>query len=507
MSLLPSDDSFEELRHRLTSGKYDRAREQVFDHIYSHRSASLLQTYLNKGLHVPQVLSCISDVVFDEDCSTAMVDLHTRIVSLGIEFVLEHVRGWEDLYFILFHERGHVLIDRLYRSRMDSFQSFAFANGWEDLYINNMILLFFDSSFCREFYAEADDEDFRLLLQQRFSTWCYTIRSSTKMSPELISRFNSIHNKLPKGKTNFFSLKCSYPAWMELGLQVEKLYGGKNASMSTIDSHGGLLPSGSSTEQEEEEAPLQADIDRQAKMRAVEAGVSTRGMKGTPIPKPPKVDPIVLTALQSFPKEALPAGMQSLISPNQVLEQTDAFIRSELVPVVQDAVLAEEGEFGKTGMLTSLSRSEALLLSSGIIPLYWDTHVEGKVVKYRLYVDVSGSMQDYWGLVPLIYSSLHSHVNEYYQFSGRVVPSSPTDTILVHNMGTNYEAVASHMLRDGVTHAIVVTDNTDSISSSQREDLSRQLSSLILLETNPVGKRGGFNAIAHTRLLLPSLGD
>ena len=89
-----------------------------------------------------------------------------------------------------------------------------------------------------------------------------------------------------------------------------------------------------------------------------------------------------------------------------------------------------------------ISRKNLLSLSLGDFPVIWDKGFEVKAPPIDLYVDVSGSMNVYYGYIPYIYDALRRVRGRIFQFSTEVVEADPEDRWLHTTGGTDFDRVA-----------------------------------------------------------------
>lgn len=130
----------------------------------------------------------------------------------------------------------------------------------------------------------------------------------------------------------------------------------------------------------------------------------------------------------------------------------------------------------------TLTRRDAFSLATGTIPAIWQKRLGVEVPEIELYVDVSGSMESYYPLIPYIYSALRHVMGRVHQFSTVVITVDPGDKFLRTTGGTDFNVVANHMITTGVRAAIVVSDGQGSLGSRLITHLQMQLRELIYIK-------------------------
>ena len=129
-----------------------------------------------------------------------------------------------------------------------------------------------------------------------------------------------------------------------------------------------------------------------------------------------------------------------------------------------------------------VSKRDLVSLGLGRVPAVWEKKVGIQAPAIDLYVDVSGSMADYYGYIPVIYDALRFVRGRIFQFSTAVVEADPDDTYLSTSGGTDFDETAQHILENGTKAIILVSDGEGHISKPLAEALGDQLESLIYLK-------------------------
>src|SRR5574343_588905 len=102
---------------------------------------------------------------------------------------------------------------------MRKFSNFRIGNIWEDIYINDTILLLIKSDLCERFYANFADEFYRPLLCQKYKVWFFQNESWLRENLSA-SYFYTLHAAAAL-TSDRFSDSITYGSWMAIGLAIE----------------------------------------------------------------------------------------------------------------------------------------------------------------------------------------------------------------------------------------------------------------------------------------------
>jgi hypothetical protein len=148
-----------------------------------------------------------------------------------------------------------------------------------------------------------------------------------------------------------------------------------------------------------------------------------------------------------------------------------------------------------------ISRKNLLSLSLGDFPVIWDKAFEVKATQIDLYVDVSGSMNVYYGYIPYIYDALRRIRGRIFQFSTQVVEADPDDRWVHTTGGTDFDEVAKHILAGGTRSLILVSDGCGKLEKPNLAALARQLESLVYLKVKENSHRNWEEVASQTIIL------
>ncbi len=502
----------EPIREALRSGDLQRAQQALLDSLYCSEAldywAEIVRLPSARTVH--HTLSFVSGLRFDTAEKTAHVNLENRVLTIGTEFFLSAAESFGDLLFILLHERGHVLISLVYGSQMPAFKERKFANLWEDVYINNTILFLMNSDLCERVYSDSH-KFFRSLLCQQFTRW--VAENHEWLRFYVGPRWMHLLREVALG-AEFFTQKITYSEWMEIGILVEKglLSDTERAdvlgSIVSGDLLGDLID-----DRDAPSCPIRTQVSPLGDLIEIDygTGVSRCDVNGEAVPghrvsSPKELPPALRQVLQSFSPNECPPEFQSLFAEMNLKMEIEDTIVADLVGDVLARKQGDEVYQGKSAQFQGLHRRDMFLVASGYDVTLWTVDLPVTKHTLKLYVDVSGSMWSFMHVMLLIHRYLAEFVDEHLQFSDTVVVVNPDEDYIFSTGGTNYHAVGEHMLRSGCKEAIVLTDNTDTLSSALISKLKKQLQYLYLIQTQEGVKRG-FNALATKVITIPTLGD
>jgi hypothetical protein len=134
------------------------------------------------------------------------------------------------------------------------------------------------------------------------------------------------------------------------------------------------------------------------------------------------------------------------------------------------------------------SKRDVVLLASGIWPCYFHNRLSKPQKRDRglaIYLDVSGSVNEYLPKILGILKSLRREITTIFQFSNKVVETS-FESLLKGNIqttfGTDFNCIAQSILERGFDKAVIITDGYASMSDGLKEPLKKHgLATLTIL--------------------------
>jgi hypothetical protein len=486
------------IKKLLREGKLEEAEREFMYSLYSTEGLKLWKEALlikNPEDKIPHLLGFATKIVFCEKITTASVNFHTKVIKLGSTFFCDYISSWGDVIFILMHERNHLLIDYFYTSRMNEFKNRIFANMWEDIYINNTILEHVDSQLCQRFYANPDANNLDWLMSQsKIYEW--------------FSWFNKEHARVVVACPTFFEFaeqlseglldpkNVGYYSWMEIGLAVEleittERYLDIGGLPENNGESGGSLPEleeGSSSSEDSTEDLVLEERDKELTIDSY------------PVTKT-RVGP------QSLPEHIKELLALKLSSDEYIYRNTDrqatykeVISRQVVQPLLASRIIDDEYKV-LSPFPSSISRRDIFSLACGLVPTYWEQNrhkpVEEKAIS--LYIDTSGSMQEWYPMIPQIVKELNGFCSLVYNFDTHVIQVEDPLSSVIYNttQGTNYNKVCKHITENEINSIIVFSDSTESIQKSYIKSLGLRLKQFIYITTSKKdGKSCGFIELA-----------
>jgi len=134
------------------------------------------------------------------------------------------------------------------------------------------------------------------------------------------------------------------------------------------------------------------------------------------------------------------------------------------------------------------SKRDLVLLSAGIAPFHYHNHVQRVVTKEQglaVYLDVSGSVNDYLPDIVSILSSLKAELISIFLFSNKAV-ETPFNALLAGHVqttyGTDFNCIADSIVERGFDKAVILTDGYASLDEDKQAELkTHKLQALTIL--------------------------
>jgi hypothetical protein len=492
---------------------------------------------------VPKLLKYINEITFDAALPTASVDLLRGDLKIGVQFFLDHITGPEDVLFILIHERNHLILRRLYPDVVPGEdyprEVFNFA---EDAYVNAIGRRQVASTLPERFYHQPGE----LLLTAKHSAIDWTLfhiggygdynylkqahAALYRWNPALLSALGEV-----VVETGGFS---GYRRWMEL---VAEWYREQEEEEAREGEPEGVAndPAGSADERQDpgeavtqnegsedgpepdnEEPPPAVDttIPEPENQEAEEAGSSEAGEALSRNESFQAIAEVIKTyaplvrgtsnleTIGSEPSED-DAGVRKIPIPDLrpgdpvftfIWETSDLSEFRHRVRLFEPGAL-EGVEMAIQGVLAdratektlegysipvppAITRKDFFNLAGGVIPAVWERRWGVERPYIDLYIDVSGSMNHYYGYIPYIYDALRGVRGRVFQFSTRVVEVDPDELFLHTTGGTQFDAVAQHLLKKGTRAAIILSDGHGILGNRYVAALQAQLETLVYIK-------------------------
>ena len=132
-----------------------------------------------------------------------------------------------------------------------------------------------------------------------------------------------------------------------------------------------------------------------------------------------------------------------------------------------------------------MSRRDQFLLSQGMIPTIYAKKYYPIIrpSKFAIGFDVSGSMNHYLALLPIIYKQLAYLTNTEvcFYFSTEICSIDPAFKVFETTGGTSFNKVAEYVIKKGYSFLVIVSDGEDNLSAENVKILEKQLNHFIYI--------------------------
>lgn len=141
--------------------------------------------------------------------------------------------------------------------------------------------------------------------------------------------------------------------------------------------------------------------------------------------------------------------------------------------------LFQDRRIGVSPIPINPSKRDIVLLSAGIYPCYFHNKLNKPVKRdlgLAIYLDVSGSVNDYLPKILGILKNLRREITSIFQFSNKVVETS-FESLLRGNIkttyGTDFDCIAESILKREFDKAVIITDGYASMKPELKEHLKK----------------------------------
>ena len=468
MLLIRMEKVKEALRNKDLGGAADiLVRMLASDDLFSYWSAA------SQGSErIPNILRYVNRIVFDPAITTAQINLLEGVVRLSPTFFLEHMTAPEDVLFILLHERNHLILRKLWPDAAEPGYPSALFNWAEDVYINSIARRQVLSTLPERYYSDGDP--MRLILTGKHSAvnWdaiSYRVEGENLLKNAHASMYAQAAELLaaiqePLVECRDFS---GYHQWMNLVLEWWHQLKEEKKSKDILKGLANFPP----LVVNHEPGPVMA----------IPVGKVLDGLEAQPIPDISPNDPVVRMILATCEIPEIRTRFE--VFDNARVGMVETLIGGIISQ--RAAVCFHEGY--SVTVPHAVTRKDAFNLAMGAAPVLWQQFVGMEKPAVDLYVDVSGSMSQYYPFIPYIYRSILHVVGRIFQFSTRIVEVDQGERCLFTTGGTSFNEVANHMLTENVRWAILVSDGLSALNQDLEKALARQLEHLVYLKVQHNG--------------------
>lgn len=482
-----------------------------------HLTDIILKAYEQRVLK-SRIWTYVAKVGFDKEVTTAQINLKTGFVTFGVDFFVKHINSIEDLLFLIIHERNHYILEHsiwrsdLYHLRLSI--SAPISSLIEDAFINGAAYRISPSKISDRFYKHnsitviltSDTKGVRRVFKDKEIVKIHAqVWDATEPLPDL-GKFSNLlirwflqkmkqerqeHEKQTqenetqsgqsdgdskdkantdndhstdqtedKSKDNAYQEEGNNPAGAAEGENTGGDFeeNGEDDFKFKIETEAGEI-----TPIVEGQHDTSAALEDQNSINAgvySENGVQVHGRKIKALTPKSEIDKALATLTR---KEREQFSVQRSFD----ISQLDTFISD-----FQCLRAGQDGLQGYTNTVPHrISKRDINSIQMGGVPIIWNTVYEGLEKHTKLYMDVSGSMDDYLGLIPYMFDRLMEHVDEIFEFSTVIVKVDSQDTYYYSTGGTSFNTVAEHILNRDFQSVIVITDGCGHLPNDLTERL------------------------------------
>lgn len=173
---------------------------------------------------------------------------------------------------------------------------------------------------------------------------------------------------------------------------------------------------------------------------------------------------------------------------SKMINESELKLKSNILQVVADNVTKNiiSCNVNNCDLITSsfitpsvISRRDLFTLGTGHIPVVYNKNIELKGIKFKLYVDVSGSMDRYLPIVGKLIKDLKEYVDRVFMFSTEVKEQPMNNLDYYYSTGgTDFDVVAQSILDNKFSNVIVLTDGESYMSSENTAKMKRFVKNL-----------------------------
>ena len=395
--------------------------------------------WVSKFCHIEDTLRIFKYIktIQITDHPNACINLLSQEMQIGKKFLVD-IHSPIDLLFVVYHERNHILCNKLYKLFINDLvtqfkrkyvgldnQIDTLANHAEEIYVNGMT------------YRVLKNKRF---LTSTFGTEGYSSLRSGSPDTEYWAKYPDIMCYVKRiFNPNLFG---RFVHWTEVYIT-------------------NLLTISNNTEQLFEDVEEQDDIFSSGTPITIKQTTGYTKQKeqgrnsiGRSISLDKKTFPNTEDALDQMVLDTSTDATKELkvykLQPKENNEIIEVFgtIFSEYN--INNNMYYE----GRSACLPHrLTRRDQYQVQGGNFPLMYSRKYFPKVStkQYVTYFDVSGSMSNFLGVLPLIQQQMHHLVKQHYCFSSMVVEADPTFTHYLSSGGTSFNGVATHIFKIAAT--------------------------------------------------------
>jgi hypothetical protein len=391
---------------------------------------------------------------------TAQINLQRGVVTIDPGFLLKHLHTELDLAFIVLHEREHCLI----RYLLDGEDPSLLLCFIQDAYINNHLNTLLKSDLPERYYQ---DNPICLPLTRKHEELRYFLMYLQIPVANQVADF--LQTISQKTSTDYQKWKAVFgPVAEELLKRNDSRLPGNfgQGTPDTKESKRDTLAGHNKKQQEPDKKAVPTQKE----------GL-LRGKNTQPVhlvePSDYRISEEVFRKLKDVGNTTQPGRLET-----PVRSESLSSLKTFLVATSTEKIYKAKSVIPPSRP----SNTDLMLLSAGYVPADFDVELTRSGKKWCLFLDTSGSMLDYYGLILAFARQLHPFMERMYQFASLVCPMDYRKECWIKvSGGTDFEAVSKIIVKEDLKNIIVVSDNNATISLSTKKMLKKTVQTLIFV--------------------------
>jgi len=408
----------------------------------------LLYKTIKSSPDTGSLLKYTQSFTFSDSETTCRINLREKYVKIGTKFFIDYIETLEDVLFLLFHERNHLILDKVFGSDTRCSDP-KLQNFVEDFYINAVVSNQINSDLPTRFFKDREP-NLSLL--------------TPKVHPDVEEPLKEIHKRLYSVYKKRSTDSYTYEQYMKdindtLVSKEEDKMRAHSSLLGCLEKEG--LHSLDSHADEEEEF----NNEHNAKVVLIPDVHNELAIIFSDLNITKDIISDYRKRISETPRfnlDSLYDTMSKIISKNSVERP---YFHSTIIPTYNN----------KSSLFNRAFNTEVL---------YKDSFTYENENRYALYMDVSQSMDIYYSLIFKIRDFFRDNIDpdNVFVFSTFVEKTTLEADRFVTSGATDFNIVAQSFIDNDIKKAIVITDNEERIFESYSKYLN-SMEDLIIIAT------------------------
>lgn len=158
-------------------------------------------------------------------------------------------------------------------------------------------------------------------------------------------------------------------------------------------------------------------------------------------------------------------------------------------------------QVGSFIMPSSFARKDLFTMGAGHNPIVYTKNISLGGIKFKLYVDVSGSMDKYLPIVGKLTNNLKEYVDRVFMFSTEVreQPLTQLDRYFTTG-GTDFDVVAESIINNKFNNVIILTDGESYMTAENKEKMKRFVKNLYYIHVGSNNAKDVFADLTNHKI-------